>query len=154
MRERMRRFFPWVSVAIWMFVIFYLSHQPASVSSGLSSGIAATIIGIIQHVFSLFPIDADAVHHLIRKGAYFFAYFVLGMLVIHALRLPYLKGAAFALFICVLYAISDEVHQLFIPGRSGEMRDVLIDSAGAAAGIGAYALLGRIFRAVYAKTTG
>ena len=33
------------------------------------------------------------------------------------------------------YAISDEVHQLFVPGRAGQVRDVLIDSAGSLLGI-------------------
>lgn len=40
-----------------------------------------------------------------------------------------------ALLICIPDAISDEVHQLFIPGRAGQVRDVIIDSAGAVVGI-------------------
>lgn len=46
--------------------------------------------------------------------------------------------------ICILYAISDEVHQLFVPGRGGQVRDVIIDSAGAIAGILGYNGLSRI----------
>ncbi len=38
--------------------------------------------------------------------------------------------------ICVLYAIFDEIHQLYVPGRSGEIIEVLIDSVGAGVGIG------------------
>lgn len=52
----------------------------------------------------------------------------------------------FALLICVLYAISDEVHQKFIPGRSGEVRDVIIDTAGASVGISVYLLFGMIVK--------
>ena len=37
--------------------------------------------------------------------------------------------------ICLLYAASDEIHQLFVPGRSGEVRDVMIDFSGAVLGI-------------------
>jgi len=40
------------------------------------------------------------------------------------------KGIKLALLICILYAVSDEVHQLFIPGRGGQFKDVIIDSAG------------------------
>ncbi|MFC0560849.1 VanZ family protein [Halalkalibacter alkalisediminis] len=50
-------------------------------------------------------------------------------------------GMGTAFFICVLYAISAEVHHLFIPGRSKEVRDVLIDSSGALVGLGFICLL-------------
>ena len=40
-----------------------------------------------------------------------------------------------ALFLCITYAISDEAHQLFVPGRGARLKDVLIDSFGAAIGI-------------------
>jgi len=67
--------------------------------------------------------------------------------VLHALRssniLGY-RGIIAALLICVLYAASDEIHQLFIAGRSGEVRDVLIDSAGASIGIGIWMVVARI----------
>jgi VanZ family protein len=43
---------------------------------------------------------------------------------------------------CVLYAVSDEVHQLFVPGRGAQVTDVLIDNAGAFVGIGIYEVLG------------
>lgn len=46
------------------------------------------------------------------------------------------KRIAIALLTCVLYAISDEVHQSFVPGRGAQVKDVLIDSAGAIVGIG------------------
>ncbi|MGV8147186.1 MAG: VanZ family protein [Alkaliphilus sp.] len=39
------------------------------------------------------------------------------------------------LLVCVLYAISDETHQIFVPGRSAQVSDILIDSVGAAVGI-------------------
>ena len=44
------------------------------------------------------------------------------------------KGIAAAGIVCVLYAISDEIHQIFVPGRSGQFSDVLLDSAGAVIG--------------------
>jgi len=45
---------------------------------------------------------------------------------------------------CVLYAISDETHQIFVPGRSAQISDVLIDSVGAIVGILMYLVLARI----------
>ena len=43
--------------------------------------------------------------------------------------------AGWAWVVGTLYAASDEIHQLFVPGRSGQLRDVFLDSAGVAAGI-------------------
>ncbi|MDV2684352.1 VanZ family protein [Alkalihalophilus lindianensis] len=139
----------WVCVLLWMALIFYLSHQPATESAELSSGIMERIVAVVEIVVPTIHQHLDTVHLIIRKGAHFFAYFILGILVIHALRGGRLTGyrrVLLALSICVLYAISDEVHQLFIPGRSGEVTDVLIDSAGASGGIGLYLLAKTIKR--------
>jgi len=54
------------------------------------------------------------------------------------------RSVVLALGICVLFAISDEVHQLFVPGRGGQVSDVLIDSAGASVGLGIYLLVSRV----------
>jgi len=45
------------------------------------------------------------------------------------------KKPLFAFLICVIYAISDEIHQLFVPGRTGQLKDVIIDSSGSFVGI-------------------
>ena len=45
------------------------------------------------------------------------------------------KTAAIALSVGFLYAVSDEVHQIFVPGRAGQLRDVLIDTTGVLLGI-------------------
>ena len=52
-----------------------------------------------------------------------------------------LKNIGMAILICVLYAISDGVHQLFVPGRGGQVKDVLIDSAGTISGILVYRMI-------------
>jgi|SRR5699024_940462 len=141
----------WIPVILWMALIFYLSHQPASSSNELSSGVMDVFLNAITTVTSI-DIDLGIFHHLIRKSAHFFAYFILGFLVINALKrhMPIKwKGVFLSLVICILYASSDEVHQLFILGRSGEVRDVFIDSTGSATGITVYILLGKIFRKIY-----
>ena len=45
------------------------------------------------------------------------------------------KAVVLSFIICLLYAISDEVHQTLIPGRSGEVSDVILDTIGASIGI-------------------
>ncbi|MDR5659949.1 VanZ family protein [Serpentinicella sp. ANB-PHB4] len=133
----------WLGVLLWMGVIFFFSHQPADASSELSEGFTEAIFQAIERVAPNIAegIDLRQLHHIIRKYGHFFVYFVLGVVVLNAIRRSGkdgLKSIIIAFIICVVYAISDEVHQTFIPGRSGEVTDVIIDSVGAAVGIGFY----------------
>lgn len=136
-----RKILPWTLVILWMALIFYLSHQPATKSNGLSTGITEKIVEIVEKVASNIKFDIGRFNHIIRKNAHFFAYLVLGTLVANGLRSVGLigyKAIGFALLIYMFYAISDEIHQLFIPGRGGQVKDVIIDSAGAVVGILGY----------------
>lgn len=149
MSKRNIHIIEWSTVVFWMGLIFYLSHQPASTSSQLSSGIMSFFINTIESVLPFLNIDWTGFHFIVRKGAHLTAYFILGILVLHAFRsfkMIFWRRLLIAFIICVMYAISDEVHQLFIPGRSGEVRDVLIDSVGAAGGIGVYGLIKKLIR--------
>ena len=133
-----RKVFSWTLVILWMALIFYMSHQPATKSSELSSGITVIISDIIQKVVTDIKLNQDSLSHIIRKSAHFLEYMVLGVLVVNSLldtdktksRLIFL-----AILMCILYAISDEIHQIFVPGRSGQVSDVLIDSLGGLAGV-------------------
>src|SRR5690625_1594783 len=135
----------WIPVLLIMGTIFYLSHQPASDSSKLSGSVTELIAQMITAI-PILQIDMDKFHFFIRKSAHFLAYLTLGFFVMNAVQISFRKAIfkliryriSFALLVCILYAISDEVHQLFIPGRSGEVGDVLIDSAGDFVGIGIY----------------
>lgn len=146
LRISKRIFFGWLFVVIWMCLIFFLSHQPASESSELSQGITNIIFEVFESITSHLEIDMQFSHYLIRKSAHFFAYFVLGLLVMNALRpkqMNNFRSVLLTMVICIIYAISDEVHQLFIPGRSGEITDVIIDSIGSTVGIGVYLLIAK-----------
>jgi len=129
---------PWLLVIAWMLVIFWFSHQPASESSTLSSGITQMITDVLKKVIPTLSINIEGFHHIMRKNAHFFIYAVLGLLVDKGLKSSEITGCrrfGLAVIICVLYAISDEVHQVFIPGRAGQIGDVFIDSIGALAGV-------------------
>lgn len=133
-------------VALWMALIFHLSHQPATKSNGLSKGATEIIVETVEKVAPKIDINKSSFNHVIRKNAHFFAYLILGILVANGLRsigvIGY-KAIGFGLLICVLYAISDEIHQLFVPGRGGQVKDVIIDSAGAIVGILVYRRFGK-----------
>ena len=136
-----RKIIPWLLVVLWMALIFYLSHQPATKSNGLSKGATEIILETVEKVAPDVDVNKGNFNHILRKNAHFFAYLVLGILVANGLRRSGVIGyraIGIAILICILYAISDEVHQLFVPGRGGQVKDVLIDSAGAVVGIGMY----------------
>ena len=82
----------------------------------------------------------------VRKAAHFFIYFVLGITLISFLRefsIPIRRLILLSIVLAFLYACSDEFHQLFVSGRSGQFSDVLLDTFGASVGIGIYYLLFR-----------
>lgn len=142
----------WMAVLLWMLLIFNLSSQVAEQSDKLSTGIVELIIKMVQKVTHNTEFDIKSLNHIIRKNAHFLAYFVLGVLTVNALkrsRVKGLKAGAFAMGICVLYAVSDEVHQIFVPGRGPGIKDVFIDSAGAAIGIGVYMLISKALMKKY-----
>ena len=83
---------------------------------------------------------------VVRKGAHLSIYLVLGLLVASLLKeynIVDKRMIIYGVLSCFLYACSDEIHQLFVPGRSGEILDVLIDTIGSFIGISLYYLIGR-----------
>jgi VanZ family protein len=136
----------WISVLLWMVLIFCLSAQAAEQSKMLSGGLTSYVIEIARTVAPWINFDAEQLQHLIRKTAHFSAYLVLSILIINAQKKSGLRGVKviyLALSICVLYAVSDEAHQLYVSGRSAQITDVLIDSAGATLGSVLYRIFSR-----------
>lgn len=138
--NRQRKILSWTAVGLWMALIFYLSHQSGESSSDLSIGVMKIVLSVITFVIPT-DFDVNQFHLFIRKSAHFFAYFILGVLVINALKRDdsfRWMEFGYAVIICVVYAMLDEFHQTFIPGRSGEVRDVIIDGFGSLCGIAVY----------------
>ncbi|KJS10357.1 MAG: VanZ family protein [Peptococcaceae bacterium BRH_c8a] len=143
----MIKFISWAAVFLWMALIFNLSAQVAEQSNQLSTGITEVIVKTLAQFAPGADFDIEGFNHIVRKNAHFFAYLMLGILVIYALRKSGVYGyrsVVIALGVCVLYAVSDEVHQLFVPGRGGQVQDVIIDSAGVSVGIGLYWVISRL----------
>ena len=135
---RIRRIIAWLAVVIWMGVIFSLSAQTSERSDRLSTGVTAVLARVVETVAPRATIDVAAWNHGIRKGAHFMAYLLLGILAAIAFRSSGVRGKrgmAWALLLCLLYAAGDEGHQLLVPGRGAQVTDVLLDTAGAGAGI-------------------
>lgn len=133
-----------------MIAIFILSSQHANQSSQLSGGIVSKIIKIIYPGFSGFSPSKqleimDITSFVIRKIAHFSEYFILGVLT--ALAVDSFKEHVckthipVAAVFCALYAVSDEIHQHFVPGRACRLLDVLIDTLGALVAILIFAFI-------------
>lgn len=141
----------------WMGLIFYLSHQNANDSSGMSGGLIKRFVS-----FFLPNIGADkladivsSLQFIVRKTAHFSLYAILGILSFSHFatysQMTLVLKNVLSILVPVLYAISDEYHQTYIAGRSGELRDVLIDSLGAVTGILLVLIVSRIIKAIKKK---
>ncbi len=121
-----------------MCLIFWLSDRPAEVSTVQSRGITLRIIEMAAGwsdtgganrknlILSLEP--------YVRETAHFVEYAILFILVFLAVQSfvgGYVKTSLISLFICFVYAISDELHQIFVQGRSCEVKDIVFDTVGA-----------------------
>ncbi len=138
--------FSWIALILWMALIFSLSSQVEVQSNELSKGITGIIVRAVGKIAPGGEFDARALNHIVRKTAHFLLYFILGILAGDALRRSGVEGywwVILTLGICLLYAGTDELHQLLVPGRGGQLTDVLIDGTGAAIGIGLYWLVAK-----------
>lgn len=136
-----------ILVLLCMATIFSFSSDTADESTAKSDSIIVKISEfLVGHHLSEEERQEkiDKYVTVIRKGAHFTIYLILGFLLLSLVkeyRLIDQKAILIALLIAILYAISDEIHQLFVTGRSGEILDVIIDSLGSLTGIGIYYLI-------------
>ena len=134
----------------WMTMIFSLSSQNADQSSQTSGGVIATVVRIFYPDFDALS-EAQQLEliepfqFIVRKSAHFTAYAVLGALsflsVITFKKIPLFYRSGISAAICLLYSVSDEIHQTFVKGRSGEVRDVCIDFCGSLLAIVVFTLI-------------
>lgn len=144
-----------VLAIIWMGVIFMFSAQVSdeskSSSNKVTSAVVNTVISIKKENISeekRQKIIEDKTF-IVRKSAHFTEYFILGLILILYLQTKEklaTKYIILAIIFCVLYATSDEIHQLFVDGRSCKIMDILIDTCGSS-----LAILG--FTSIYKITT-
>lgn len=157
-RERCRGFHPavsrsrvfltcWLPVLAWMALIFIVSSRVGSTEN--TSRFLEPLLRWLN------PLISDPTIHrvqvVIRKAGHLTEYAVLALLLWRARRAGRTnnpqswngKDATWAIVIAVLYAMTDELHQSFVPSRLGSGWDVLIDGVGASLGLLAAWLWGR-----------
>ena len=133
-------------VLLCMITIFMFSNDSGYESDEKSNTIIVRVAEVLAgHSLDKEEREAKIEQYvtIVRKSAHFIIYLVLGLLLISYIKeykIVNWKSMFFAFVIAFLYACSDEVHQLFVPGRSGNIIDVGIDSLGAYLGITIYYL--------------
>ncbi|WP_027308865.1 VanZ family protein [Caloramator sp. ALD01] len=131
----MKRKFLFIFLLLYMSFIFYLSSEPANISHSRNRKIIETVkITTGKDIDK--KVGRERLNFYVRKNAHFFLFMFLGSLSLLYINHIKIKNKFLIAFIfCFLYAISDEVHQYFVPGRGPRVMDVFIDSAGALIGI-------------------
>lgn len=138
----MKKTFLILMIIYYSFIIWSFSSHPADVSAKESK----SITGIIYDKFAvhiekfsdmgreLFVAKTDS---FIRKCAHFTLFFFFSLIISLYVNCYKRDAAVFLITVFltgVIFAVSDEIHQLFVPGRGCQLRDVLIDSNGVLAG--------------------
>lgn len=122
---------------LWTGIMISFSMQPADVSSDMSAGFGTWLLetflpGIYKQLELMPQQQLELWHTILRKCAHFSEYLVLGILWTWTL---WEKKMLISWGLCILTAAVDETVQLFVPGRSGQVTDVCLDSEGALTGI-------------------
>ena len=122
-------------------IIFFFSAQEANDSGRASEGFTYTLIKFFDfndEITDEAAMDfAIAVNGIVRKIAHFGIYAVLGFfiaLLLNAYRRIYWHTVIYSALSSLLYSCTDELHQYFVPGRSAQLSDIVIDTLGALCG--------------------
>lgn len=136
MKSDKKVIFSWIAVFLCMAVIFILSAQKGDDSQHLSDSLII--------IFGL-ELSSD----FVRACAHFLEYAGLAVLVYNALyRSLGVTKPVLSVGISAIYAVTDEIHQLFVEGRACQITDIIIDSVGAILGVAVLSTIIFIFRKI------
>ena len=138
----MKKNFLVILLVFRLLVIFLFSNQTASKSQSTSDKVASDIVDAVETVTKN-EIKKDKKENiientrfLVRKTAHFTLYFILGIIVYLLFTSYGVKKILFySILFCFLYACSDEIHQLFLDGRTAKVLDICIDTCGSSLAI-------------------
>lgn len=123
-------------------IIFGFSSQTGTKSAGISRKITEIITSNVKSIQEKSKIEKEQImkkiEHIVRKLAHFSIYALVGILVMLLCKTYNLKNLdriAITMIISIIYATSDEIHQIFVNGRGPMFTDVLIDTFGAFMGM-------------------
>ncbi len=129
-----------VLIIIWMSIVFFFSSEKSEDSNQRSYNITEEIVEVFNKDINEADkkLKTNNLQHYIRKLAHFTLYTIGGVLFFlfaNTYDISLKKKSVFSFSAGMLFACSDELHQLFVSGRSGQPSDVVIDSLGVILGI-------------------
>ena len=131
-----------ILLIIWMLVIFLFSNQNGVSSQATSDGFMSNILSVMTDITNQEITEENKLNiisgtsFIIRKTAHFTIYFILGILTYLTLSTYQVtKSLLYSIIFCIVYAVSDEVHQLFLEGRAFKLFDIFIDGCGSTFGV-------------------
>ena len=150
-RTMARRLCCLLLVIVWMTTIFHFSAQPADESGQMSLRFGMSICRMVVPHFEDKTVEqqetmARRIEFPVRKAAHMTEYAILALLLLGMITKDRITRKQLLSVICLVaaYAATDEYHQLFVPGRSGQVRDVVIDTVGGTLGLGAWLAVRRL----------
>jgi len=157
-KEIIKKIIYGIFVIIWMATVFNFSSEQSTKSTSTSETVIRAGLSKNENFKKLNESEQKTIiekyQHPIRKLAHFTLYAIGGLLIFNFLNTFNTctrNKMLIAIIIGLSYAISDEIHQLFTDGRSAQITDVLIDTAGATLGCTIMYTIKKIISKVYAK---
>lgn len=150
-KNKLRITLPMILLVLWMWLILYFSTDTAIQSNSKSVFIEQIVGPIIQKISIILrghEISSANMQFIVRKMAHMFNFGVLSFLSYlscYSIKPRKFLSSLFAIVFSTTFALVDEFYQTFIPGRSGSVRDVLIDSIGIYAAVFFLAIVMNIY---------
>ena len=157
-----------IIAVLWMVTIFKLSGMNSKNSNGKSTDIISLFIEDTLDITNEYGITSShpteeklakassLINAPMRKAIHASVYFVLAFFIMIIVNIItehkyYIATVLISLMICLLFAASDEYHQTFVSGRTGQLLDVIIDSAGACIGVLFYTTYHVVYKMGYRR---
>lgn len=144
-----KKYIWWILTLLMMIVIFRFSSEKAVDSADTSKGFIRMLLDILPFTKDMTEIAKQEIilflDFIVRKCAHFTLYAMLGFTVFGAVKSTFVllskENINYSFLISFIYAITDEVHQYFVPGRACRLYDIAIDSLGSIFGISIFLLM-------------
>lgn len=146
-----------ICIILWMILVFSFSKEGGVDSSSTSGNTIRQILILFKKDWDLIQLEKtiEMLQPFVRKLAHFTLYAVGGFLTYNLnsksekikkleQKNKYMNKYTITVLFCMFYAITDEIHQIFVPGRDGRVFDVIIDTFGAIFGLEICKLLKKI----------
>jgi VanZ family protein len=137
MNPRLRLIIQSLPFVLWMSLIFFMSTDV-----GRTSNTITWLLSLLHIAWPHRQFDSNEVSlasHLLRKAAHFTEFLILTWLGYRAARYGFgaiaSRARTFGFYAAIIYAVTDEIHQLFIPSRTGQFKDFAVDILGCLVGL-------------------